>query len=122
MMAAMDFSLDNRIMLDDKLDCAIQELDMLFNTTNTELIGDTNYGTNFEQFLWQLTPSPSELKKYINEKIQQYTYYMSQYDYDINISTELGELRDIYYVEITLNTNSDDEETKMKSHRVYMLA
>lgn len=122
MMSAMDFSLDNRIMLDNSLDCAIQELDMLFNTTNTELIGDTNYGTNFEQFLWQLTPSPSELKRYINEKIQQYTYYMLQYDYDINIRTELGELRDIYYVEITLNTDSDDEETKMKSHRVYMLA
>lgn len=118
----MDFSLDNRIMLNDNLDCAIQELDMLFNTTNTELIGDTNYGTNFEQFLWQLTPSPSELKKYINDKIQQYTYYMSQYEYDINIRTELGELRDIYYVEITIKTNSDDEETKMKSRRVYMLA
>ena len=121
-MSAIDFSLDNRIMLDNRLDCAIQELDMLFNTTNTELIGDTNYGTNFEQFLWQLTPSPSELKRYINEKIQQYTYYMLQYDYDINIKTELGELRDIYYVEITLTTDSDDEETEMKSHRVYMLA
>ena len=47
---------------------------------------------------------------------------MSQYEVDINIRTELGELRDIYYVEITLKTDSEDEEIKMKSRRVYMLA
>ena len=66
----LDLSLDNRIMLNTKLDCAIQELDMLFNTTNTELIGKPEYGTNFEQFLWQLTPSTDELRKYIYQKIK----------------------------------------------------
>lgn len=117
----LDLSLDNRIMLNTKLDCAIQELDMLFNTTNTEIIGKPEYGTNFEQFLWQLTPSTDELRKYIYQKIKD-TYFVSQYEVDINIRTELGELRDIYYVEITLKTDSEDEEIKMKSRRVYMLA
>lgn len=117
---AFDFSLDNRIVLTNKLDCALQELDMLFNTTNTELIGEIDYGTNFEQFLWQLTPSTEELRNYIYRKIKD-TYFLSQYDVSINVRTDLGTLRDIYYVEITLNTNSDDEEIKKKSQKVYML-
>lgn len=115
-----DFALDNRILLTSKLDCALQELDMLFNTTNTELIGNTEYGTNFEQFLWQLTPSTQELKNYIYRKIKN-TYFLSQYEVTINIRTEAGTLRDIYYVEISLNTNSDDEEIVKKSQKVYML-
>ncbi len=117
---ALDLSLDNRIILNTRLDCAIQELDMIFNTTNTELIGDVTYGTNFEQFLWQLTPSTEELRKYIYEKIS-HTYFVSQFNVTVNIRTELGQLRDIYYVEMSFNIDSDDEDIQTKSHRVYML-
>lgn len=117
---ATDFALDNRVLLDNSLDCAIQELDMLFNTTNTELIGNAAFGTNFEQFLWEIAPSTEELEKYIYEKIGK-TYFLSQYDVGVSIRTELGTTRDIYYVEISLKTNSDDEEIQHKSRRVYML-
>ena len=65
----IDFALDSRIFLNNEFDIAMQELDILFNTENTELIGNPQFGTNFEQFLWQLNPSPNELKRYINEKI-----------------------------------------------------
>ena len=116
----LDLALDNRILLNDPLDCAIQELDMLFNTTNTELIGNPDYGTGFEQFLWEIAPSIEELKKYIYKKINS-TYFIPRFKPEINIHTEPGELREIYYVEIQLNTNSEDEEIINKSRRVYML-
>lgn len=116
-----DLSLDNRITLNSVLDCAIQELDMLFNTTNTEILGDIEYGTNFEQFLWQLMPSPESLKSYIQEKIGT-TYFASQLNIDVNVTTEAGVARDIYYVEINLPVpKSATEEDKKKSKRVYML-
>ena len=115
----LDLAIDDRVMIDTEFDCAIQELDMLFNTTNTELIGKPEYGTNFEQFLWQLTPSTVELRKYIREKIDG-TYFASQYDIDIDVRTDDGTLRDIYYVEITFHIN-DDEKIQQKTHRVYML-
>ena len=50
------------------------------------------------------------------------TYFASKYDIDINIRTEPGTLREVYYVELQININTIDEETKMKSRRVYMLA
>ena len=63
----LDLALDDRIFLNDPIDCAVQELDIILNTNCTELIGYTDYGTNFEQFLWEMTPSVEEIKKYIKE-------------------------------------------------------
>lgn len=118
---ALDLSLDNRIFLDTELDCAIQELDMLFNTTNTELIGNTDYGSNFEQFLWQVTDATESLRDYVYERLK-HTYFVSKFDTTVNIRTEAGTTREIYYVEISFNNlNTDDEAIEMKSHRVYML-
>ena len=47
----IDFGLHNDIaVINDTFQEAIQEIDILFSTHNTELLGDVNYGTNFEQF------------------------------------------------------------------------
>ena len=42
----IDLSLDNKVLVTDVMDAAVQELDILFNTTPTELLGYTSYGTN----------------------------------------------------------------------------
>lgn len=117
----LDLSLDNRIVLTDPLDCAIQELDMLFNTVNTELIGKPEYGCNFEQFLWHLTPTTEALKSYITEKISQ-TFFLSKYDVSIEVTTEPGLERDIYIVTIHVHVDSDDDSIQEKTHRVFMLS
>lgn len=116
----LDFALDNRVILNDVFDCAIQELDMLFNTTNTELINKPEYGTNFEQFLWQLTPSVDHMRQYIQEKIGS-TYFLSQYEVDIDIETEPGETREIYRVEIVVTDNKSNKNTAPQARRVFML-
>ena len=66
----------NNLFVTDKIDAAIQELDLLFNTEPTELIGDVNYGTNWYNYLWSLTPMSNDLKSYITNKISQ-TYFAS---------------------------------------------
>ena len=40
----LDLALDDRIFLNDPIDCAVQELDLILNTNCTELIGYTEYG------------------------------------------------------------------------------
>lgn len=102
----IDLAIDGRIFINNILDEALQELDMLFNTVNTELIGYPRYGTNFEQFLWQLTPSPNELKKYINDKLSD-TLYISQMERDIDIKVLDGEYRNIYYIKISVYYNGE---------------
>lgn len=98
----LDLSLDNRIFLNTELDCAIQEMDLILNTNNTELLGDVMYGTELETFLWTLTPMTSELEKYIREKLIKNTYYLSKLNIDINVQFLKGEYRSVYLVKITL--------------------
>ena len=81
-----DLSLDNTVFVTDTLQAAMQELDILFNTEPTELIGNTSFGTFFEQFLWDLQPRESELKDYITRKITENTYWVNQYDWEVTIT------------------------------------
>lgn len=117
----LDLAVDERIMLNDPLDCAIQELDLLFNTVNTELIGNVNYGTNFEQFQWQLLASEEDIKRYIYERISHHTYFIQQYDYDVEVAIDDSTANSCYYVKININVESDDPKVLAKCRKVYML-
>lgn len=85
-----DLSLTNEVFLDDAVDLALQELDILFNTEPTEMLGDSNYGVFLEQFLWDLNPRSSELKEYITKKIEENTYYVKQFDYEVSVTENDG--------------------------------
>ena len=107
----IDLSLDHRVILNSEFDAGLQELDLLFNTETTELINDPTFGTNFEQFLWQLTPSPQSLKKYIVEKIND-TLFLSQFDVSVDIDVYKGEIRMIYDIQIHISDNRGNKTTR----------
>ena len=114
----IDLAIDSRIYLQNNLDLALQELDILFNTVNTELIGYPNFGTNFEQFLWQLNPVEEQLKKYILDKISQETLYLRECEYNINVYQSQDFNNQIYVVDITIyNKENKDDQRK----RIYKL-
>lgn len=107
----IDLAIDGRVFLYDEFDVAIQELDLLFNTENTELIGDPTFGSNFEQFLWMLTPANEELTKYIYELIDK-TTYLKKYVFGVNVTAVKGEYRLIYRVQLDLRKSKDDKIAK----------
>lgn len=113
----LDLALDDKVFIYNTIDAAIQEIDILFNTTNTELLGYTEYGTDWMQFMWVLNPSLSEMQSYIEQKLNE-TYFVSQLDYKVNVN-----------LINTSNTNEDafevtidlmDHNTKESGRRVYM--
>lgn len=85
-----DFSFDNGIFVTDTLTAAMQELDLLFNTEPTEVLGDSSFGTFFEQFLWDIQPRETDLADYIKKAIQTNTYWVQQYDWDVNVTVNDG--------------------------------
>ena len=113
-----DLAIDSRIYLYDKLDLALQELDILFNTTNTELIGFPTFGTNFEQFLWQMNPAENQLKEYIEEKIVEETLILRECQYDITVERKEESTNVIYEVGIDIY---EDENKDNKRQRIYRL-
>ena len=107
----LDLSLDHNILINSELEAAVQELNILFSTETTELINHPTFGTNFEQFLWQMTPAPDALKQYINEKISN-TLFLSQLCDNIQVNVIKGELRMIYNVEVHLKDKQGNTTTK----------
>lgn len=105
----LDLAIDSRVFIYNEVDEALQELDMIFNTENTELICYPEYGTNFEQFLWQLTPSPESLEKYIREKIAS-SYYLNKMDTNISVNVLKGDYRAIYHVRISVSNGVNTGE------------
>ena len=106
----IDFALDSRIFLNNEFDIAMQELDILFNTENTELIGYATYGTNWWTVLWNLTPLESELQKYITEKMYE-MYFVPNFNPTVEVQHVDGTENSIYYVKITLYDSQDNELT-----------
>lgn len=108
----LDLSLTNNIFTESNIEEAIQELDILFNTLPTELIGDTDYGSNFLQFLWSLTPMEDTMTRYIYDRIAGYTIYAASLKKQINVEKYDDVNETVYVIEITLYDEQDNEYYK----------
>lgn len=99
----LDLSLDNKLYHTNIFDAALQEIEMLFETNNCELLGDHNYGTDFEEYLWTMTPTTFDLKNYINEKLSELLFVnMLNYHVDVIYLKDDVTFETIYQVKINL--------------------
>lgn len=129
-----DLSFYDDVLITDRVGAALQELDMIFNTSLTEVLGQANYGSAFESFLWEINPEPDRLKSYIIEKISQ-TYYASKFPYTVSVKltsdlitqieasggdTSMYEDETTYVVSIDLYGNDSDNAGSNASTKVVM--
>lgn len=116
----LDLSLGSDMFKTDLFDAAAQELDILFNTENTELIGYPSFGTYFDEYLWTLTPSTTALNQYIDRIISSSTF-ASRLNHHIQINNNFDEstYENVYTVTITLyNDYSSIEKTYKLSEKL----
>ena len=99
----LDLSLDNKLYHTNIFDAALQEIEMLFETSNCELLGDYHYGTNFEEFLWTMTPTTTELKNYIDKKLED-LIFVNQLHKHVEVFFYKDEItfETIYHIKINL--------------------
>lgn len=110
----IDLTLDDRIYIDNDLDAALQELDLLFNTECTELIGDKSFGVALDQFLWTITPTTESLKRYISEKLSECKcLQLFNYNFDVEYLDD-EEFRSVYH--LTINIYLDNNEKIKKEY------
>lgn len=107
----LDLALDDSLTITSPFEAAIQELDLLFSTENTEMLGNPEFGVNMEQFLWQLTPSPSEVESYLQKKILENTFWCNKLNVSINVDVLRGTIRNIYEVKIELKMPNNGSST-----------
>lgn len=108
----IDLAIDTRIFINTDIEEAVQELDLIFNTERTELIGYPEFGTNFEQFLWSLNPDPNKLKEYINNQIVMHSLFLREMNVDIDVQIYEGNYRNIYLVGISISDQYGHSEQR----------
>lgn len=114
----MDIGLFDTPIIESDFDIAVQELDILFNTQNTELIGNPHYGLNFLQFLWTMQPDCSVLENYINDKIQMYTLFLRNTRFTLDVSIADDDVDAIYIINVTLYRNNNDNAPVYKQYNI----
>lgn len=95
---------DAPILVND-IDIVIQQIDMLFDTADNEVLGDEEYGSEFESLLYDISASDSYIERYVEgvlEKIDKRGYSIS-----VKASTHEGTLNDIILIRITLKRGDE---------------
>ena len=100
----LDFSLSNKLtdktVIDNDLVFVLQQIDILFNTDIHDVLGDMNYGTNYDRYLYTLGVSNYGLETKIYNDIMKLD--LRGYTPTVDVHIVEGTQRDIAFVDITL--------------------
>lgn len=97
-----DFCLDlSAVTISDERDLLVQQIDMLFDTNPTEVLGE-EYGSEFYNLLWDLRLSNEDISDYTKSVIYG---NMNLMGWTLDVETELlqGTQNDIILIKIQLS-------------------
>lgn len=103
----VDFNLnEGEPTINDDVACLIQQIDILFDSTPGDLIGDIEYGTDYEKYLYDLKLSPQSLKEQMLRDL--YSLDLLGFTPDVNVYLVQGSERDIAVIDVHLRRNGED--------------
>ncbi len=99
--AVVDISLNGDIpILNKDIECFVQQMCILFDTSEGEVMGFDSFGSDFERFTWDLSVSNTQISAYIRNIINNNIYIANLFDIDIDTSILYGTYGDIILVTI----------------------
>ena len=100
----------SKVFITNNLDAFVQELDILFNTNYTELIGYNSFGSNYLTFLHSLQTDTHEIIEYTKNIISNNctSYPDVNYEVSVNVRYDDDKLERIIVVEVTIYTDEDE--------------
>lgn len=109
----IDFCLDtNKDSVNDEISLIIQQIDILFDTNPNEVLGQENFGTQYDRYLHNLKISNENLKMAVLNDL----YSLELFDYSPNVDIILlhGTTQDIALVNISLKRDDSYYEKTYK--------
>ena len=114
----VDLSLDTiNVSKTTDLENVIQQIEMLFDTSPFEVIGEPTYGSDFERFLWDLNASNYDIEQYIDSRIRSAVDLLG-FNVETTVSLLNGTENDIILADITI---SRDGREYTKRYRIDQL-
>lgn len=112
--AFVDIAVDgDKRIINDKFDFLLQEIEILFDTSKGEVLGEDNFGTEFEDFIWDLNVSNTYISNYVKNKINNYTISGKFFNIDVNTKILRGTESDIILVEIGIKDPESNKSTNL---------
>jgi hypothetical protein len=99
----VDLSLDtDSVTKTTDLENVIQQIEMLFDTSPFEVIGEPMFGSDFERFLWDLNASNYDIEQYIVSRIHSAVELLG-FQVDVHVSIMKGTENDIILADIVIS-------------------
>lgn len=93
----------NRLETRDTLEMFIMEIEMIFATRKTEVMGEHRFGLSLEEMLYTLKFNESQIKQELNKQIELYSTLVAFFDYEIRVNFYKGTKRDIGVIDFDVN-------------------
>lgn len=104
----IDFSLSNKltddIIINNDLLLVLQQIDLLFDTNINDVLGDTNFGSNYDDYLYTLSVSNIALENKILNDLRKLDLF--GFTPSVTVKILEGSYRDIALIDITLTDES----------------
>lgn len=116
-----DINLDdsNGAIITDRIEFLLQEISILFDTNKGEVLGNEEFGTDFEQFIWDLSASNQDISSYVVNSIYDYTTTGRNFNITADTSISYGTESDIIIVKISIQ---DPTTTSTPINAIYRIS
>ena len=110
-----DFHINKGVpMLNRNIDLVLQQIDMLFDTTPREVLGDPDYGTRYDRYLYNLNISNEGMRQAILSDI--YKIDLMGFTPQVDVIFLQGTQRDIAIIDIILE---NDQNTYRRTYKIF---
>lgn len=96
-----------------EVDLLIQQVDILFDTTPTEVLGDEQFGTRYDDYLYDTRLSADNLKTIVEQDLSEIN--LMGWNYDVEVYLLQGTEQDIAIINITFTKGI---ETVQKTYKI----
>lgn len=111
----IDFDLNNNgIVIENDVDLVLQQIDILFDTSPREVLGDEDFGTEYDKCLYDLNMSNDELRRRVETDLR--SIDLLGFEYHVDVHMLRGTEQDIALVEINLIQDG------VKYNRIYKIS
>ena len=106
----IDFSISNKLtdklVINNNLIYVLQQIDLLFDTDIDDVLGDSEFGTNYDKYLYTLGVSNASLELKIMNDLKKID--LCGFIPSVSVKIVEGTQRDIAFIDITLTGDYEE--------------
>jgi len=87
----------------DEIEQLKTQIEMILFTKKGDIMGDSNFGANIEDLIYEFNFNENELKREINDQLLRYCPLSNKYDVKVDVQFYRGKVRDAAELSVLIN-------------------